>query len=75
MMKAAPTTSFIVAQPKFLLQFLIIPLDDPAMFGQMHQFPETEIGWQSGCQYLLGSDSSAGHSISNHSSGCGSDRQ
>ena len=38
MMKAAPTASLVVAQPEFLLQFLVIPFDDPAMFGQMHKF-------------------------------------
>jgi len=43
MMKAAPTTSFVVAQPEFLLQFLIIPFDDPSMFGQVHQFPEANV--------------------------------
>ena len=48
MMKAAPAASFVVAQPEFLLQLLIIPFDDPPMFGQVHQFPETHVRRQSG---------------------------
>jgi hypothetical protein len=31
MVKAAPASSFIVAQAEFLLQFLVITLDDPAL--------------------------------------------
>jgi hypothetical protein len=37
MMKTAPTTSFVVAQPEFLLPFLIIQFDDSATFGEMHE--------------------------------------
>ena len=48
MMEAAPTASFVVAQAEFLLQFLIVPFDDPAVFGQMHQFNQGDIGRQSG---------------------------
>ena len=48
MMETSPTTSFVVAQAEFLLQFLVIPLDDPAMFGQVRQFPETNVRGQSG---------------------------
>ena len=48
MMEAAPTASFVVAQPEFLLQFLIIPFDDPAMFGQMNEFYQGGVGRQSG---------------------------
>ena len=53
MMKTTPTASFVVTQPEFLLQFLVIPFDDPAMFGQMHQLSETDISRQSG-QPVLG---------------------
>ena len=53
MMEAAPSTSFVVAQPKFLLQFLIIPFDDPAVFGQVHQFPQVKDRRQGG-QPVLG---------------------
>ena len=52
-MKAAPTASFVVAQPEFLLRFLVIPFDDPAMFGHVHQFPKIDVSVQSG-QPVLG---------------------
>ncbi len=52
-MKAAPTASLVVAQAEFLLQFLVILFDDPAVFGQVHQFPEIEIRRQRG-QPVLG---------------------
>ena len=48
MMKAAPTTSFVVAQPEFLLQFLIIPFDYPAMFGEMHEVHQGDVRRKSG---------------------------
>ena len=47
MMEAAPSASFVVAQPEFLFEFLIIPFDNPAMFGQMHQLQKGGIGGQS----------------------------
>ena len=37
MMKAPPTTAFKMSQAQLLFQFLIVPLDDPALFGQAHQ--------------------------------------
>src|SRR6516164_8980925 len=37
MMKAAPASPFVVAEPEFLFEFLIIPLDDPALFGERDQ--------------------------------------
>src|SRR4051794_36740774 len=43
MMKASPTASFVMAQAEFLLQFLIIPFDDPAMFGQVDEFHYRDI--------------------------------
>ena len=48
MMKSPPTASFVVAQAEFLLQFLVIPFDDPAMFGQVHEFHQRRYrpaGW------------------------------
>ena len=48
MMKPTPTASFVMTQTQLLLQFLIVPLDDPAMFGQVHQFNQCGIGRQSG---------------------------
>jgi len=37
MVKSAPTPSFIVAQTQFLLEFLIVTLDDPAVLGNLYQ--------------------------------------
>src|SRR4051794_6234123 len=37
MMKAAPTPSFIMIEPKFLLKILIIPLNPPAQLGPVNQ--------------------------------------
>ena len=48
MVKASPAASFVVTQSEFLLQFLIVPLDDPTMFGQMHQFDQRQIGRHGG---------------------------
>jgi hypothetical protein len=48
MMKATPTASFVVTQTEFLLQFLIIPLDNPAVFGHVHQFDKCGRRRQSG---------------------------
>jgi hypothetical protein len=33
MVKAAPASSFIVAQAEFLLQLFVITLNDPALLG------------------------------------------
>jgi len=35
--ESAPVATFKVPQAQFLLQFLIIPLDDPAVFGHFDQ--------------------------------------
>ena len=40
MMKTPPTSSFIMTQTKFLLQLLVIPLDDPAVLSHAHQVLE-----------------------------------
>jgi hypothetical protein len=58
MMKAAPASSFIVAQSEFLLQFLVVALDNPALrwAGKVDN------------QYRVGSTSCLGHSINSHSS-------
>jgi hypothetical protein len=36
MMEASPAAAFVVTQTEFLFEFLIVPLNDPAMFGQVH---------------------------------------
>jgi hypothetical protein len=43
MMKTPPSPSFVVTQAEFLFQFLIVPLDDPAMFGHVHEFDQRGI--------------------------------
>jgi len=48
MMKAAPSASFIVTEPEFLLQFLIVALDPPAQLGQVNEIPQRHIRRQSG---------------------------
>ena len=35
--KASPTSSFVVIEAEFLLEFLIIALDPPAQFGSFHE--------------------------------------
>jgi len=37
MVESTPAAALIVAQAQLLLQFLIIPLDDPTVFRQLHQ--------------------------------------
>ena len=36
-MEAAPSSSFVMAESEFLLQFLVVPLDPPALLGEVHQ--------------------------------------
>src|SRR4051795_1505591 len=40
MMKAAPAASFIMVEPKFLLEILIIPLNPPAQLGHVNQIDQ-----------------------------------
>src|SRR4051794_41912783 len=40
MMKAAPAASFIMIEPKVLLEILMIPLDPPAQFGPVNQIDQ-----------------------------------
>jgi hypothetical protein len=68
MVKAALTPSFIVARSEFLFQFLVVPLDDPAVLGQAHQIGEFGSGGRVDSQYRLRSTSALGYSISNRSS-------
>jgi hypothetical protein len=48
MVKTAPASSFIMSQSEFLLQFLVVALHDPTMFGQSHQISKLHIFGQSG---------------------------
>src|SRR5471032_2213934 len=45
-MPAAPTEPLIVIQPEFLLELLIVLLDLPACFGDLHKSSKTVIGRQ-----------------------------
>src|SRR6478672_10488403 len=40
MMKAAPAASFVVVEPQFMLEILIIPLNSPAQFGPVNQIDQ-----------------------------------
>src|SRR4029077_6109354 len=40
MMKTAPASAFVMSQSQFLLEFLIVPLNDPALLGQFDQVGE-----------------------------------
>src|SRR3954463_9086168 len=40
MMKAAPAPPFIMIEPQFLLEILIIPLDPPAQLGPVNQIDQ-----------------------------------
>jgi len=46
--KAAPAAAFKVAQAEFLLQFLIVAFDDPALFGQRDQIAQLAVFRQIG---------------------------
>ena len=52
-MKAAPASTFVMRQPEFLLQFLIIALDAPAHLGRVHELAAGGVGGQVG-QPVLG---------------------
>ena len=45
MMKAAPTSSFIMAEAEFLLELLVVPFDPPAQLGEIDQFGEGNVGF------------------------------
>ena len=42
MMKSPPAASFKMTQTEFLFQLFIVPLDDPAMFGEVDQFGQRQ---------------------------------
>ena len=47
-MKSAPAAPFKVAQTEFLLQFLVIAFDNPAMFGEIDQITERRVNRERG---------------------------
>src|SRR3954468_17911628 len=48
MMETTPVAPFKMPKPEFLLQFLVIPFDDPAVFRHLHQFFESDTRTQGG---------------------------
>lgn len=68
-MEASPTTPFVVAQPEVLLQVLVVALDAPALMRCADQLVSGVLSGSVDRQYLLGSASSAGHSMSSHCCG------
>ena len=57
MMKSAPTSSFKMSQPQFLLQLFVIALDDPTLLGQADQVRSLVSAGRVDSQYLVGSAS------------------
>jgi len=65
-----PVATFIVIQPEFLFEFLVVALNHPAVPADSHQpFQQRVSPAKRANQYPLGSPAPAGHSISNHCSG------
>jgi len=48
MVESAPATPFEMAESKFLLQFFVIALDDPTVFGHSRQILELRLRRQVG---------------------------
>ncbi len=48
MMESSPAAAFIMPQAQFLLQFLVVSLYDPTMFGQPHQGGQSGLSRESG---------------------------
>ena len=54
MVKPAPASAFVMTESEFLLEFLVIPFDDPALFGKGHHLLQLCTGRQSGKPVLRG---------------------
>ena len=54
MVEPSPAPAFVVPQSEFLLQFLVVLFDDPALFGEGHQLLQLCTGRQSGKPVLRG---------------------
>ena len=48
MVEPSPAPAFVVPESEFLLQFLVVLFDDPALFGKRHQLLQLCTGRQSG---------------------------
>ena len=44
-MKPTPVAAFIMIQPYFILEFLVVTFDTPAEFCQAHQRSHVSAGW------------------------------
>ena len=66
MMKSAPVAAFIMSEPEFLLQFLVVALDAPAQLAVATKWRRRMASGRFDSQYFAGSFSALGHSISSH---------
>jgi hypothetical protein len=48
MVKSAPASPFTMSEPQLSLEFFVVALDYPTLFGQAHQFPELGFSRQRG---------------------------
>ena len=53
MMEAAPASPLVVAEPDFLFEFLVVPLDAPAQFRPADQLGQGRL-WRQGREPVLG---------------------
>ena len=67
--EAAPASSFEMSEPDLLFELLIIALDTPTQFGEVHEFAEGNV-FRQGRKPIFGRlFLPSGHSINSHSSG------
>ena len=72
MVKATPTSTFVMAQAEFTFQLFVITFDAPAQFGIIDECGEGRVlGQGRKPVYFVGAASPFGHSTSSHSTGCG----
>ena len=57
MVKAGPAAALIVAEPEFLLEFLIIALDEPSQLGEIDEALDRGLGGEDGepvlCRFVF----------------------
>ena len=68
MVEATPPALFIITKAELLFELLIIALDPPRNFVRSTRRSKAASSDKVENQYLVGSDSSCGHSIRSHSS-------
>ena len=71
MVKATPTSTFVMAQAEFTFELFVITFDAPAQFGIIDECGEGRVLGKVESQYFVGAASPFGHSTSSHSTGCG----